>query len=187
MRAAGRLGLIERRIGLLFGFFLVLLVAAGARAAWLGVVRGGSLGERARSQQVSDVEVAARRGSILDRNGVELAVSQTADDVAVNPRLVRRPAAMARLIAPLLRRDAPSVQRDLTTPGTGFVYLARGLPAARARKLQQLGLRGLSYTPTSRRSYPQDWLASQLIGAVGVDGERPVGGRGGAGPRAARP
>jgi cell division protein FtsI/penicillin-binding protein 2 len=164
-------GPIERRIGLLFGFFLILLLLAAGRAAWLGVVRGGSLGERARSQQVSDVAVPARRGSILDRKGVELAVSQTASDVAANPYLVKDKPRTAALVAPLLRRDAPSVLRDLDQRGTGFVYLARGIPAARARKLQKLELPGFSFDPASRRTYPQDWLASQLLGTVGTDGD----------------
>jgi hypothetical protein len=35
--------LLERRIGLLFAAFLVLLLAAGARALWLGGVKGSSL------------------------------------------------------------------------------------------------------------------------------------------------
>jgi cell division protein FtsI (penicillin-binding protein 3) len=166
-----RLGLIERRIGLLFGFFLVLLLFAGARAAWLGVVRSGSLGDRARNQQVVDVPVPARRGSILDRKGVELAVSEAAGDVAANPYLVKHPGRTAQLISPLLKRTPQAVYGDLTKPDTGFVYLARDLPAANARKLEGLDLPGMSFTPASRRSYPQDWLASQLIGAVGTDGQ----------------
>ena len=35
--------LLERRIGLLFGLFLGLLLLAGARALWIGGVRGQEL------------------------------------------------------------------------------------------------------------------------------------------------
>ena len=42
------MGLIERRIGLLFAVFLVLLLVAGARAAWLGVVKGALAAARSR-------------------------------------------------------------------------------------------------------------------------------------------
>lgn len=166
-----RTSLIERRVGLLFGFFLVLLAVAGLRAAWVGVVRAGSLGARAQHQQVADVKVPARRGTIRDRNGVELAVSESASDVAVTPYLVKDPARTARLVAPLLGRDSASVLHDLTRRDTGFVYLGRSVPAPSARKLQSLNLAGLSFEPASRRTYPQSFLAAQLLGVVGVDGQ----------------
>ena len=85
--------LIERRIGLLFGFFLVVFAIAGARAAWLGVVRSAALSARAHHQQVLDEKVPARRGTIADRNGIELAVSESAADVSATPYLIRDPPA----------------------------------------------------------------------------------------------
>ena len=59
--------LVERRIGALFAVFLVLLLLAGVRSAWLGTVDGKSLKGKAVAQQVEDVTVAARRGTITDR------------------------------------------------------------------------------------------------------------------------
>ena len=165
------MGLIERRIGLLFGAFLVLLSVAGVRAVWLAAVQGGSLSDRARNQHVVDVKVPAPRGTITDRNGVELAVTQSAADVSVTPYLVRDPAAAARKLAPLLRRQENDVLRDLTRRDRGFVYLARQLPAGRARRIEQLSLAGVALEPAIRRTYPQRWLASQLLGAVGTDGD----------------
>ena len=55
--------LVERRIGLLFALFLLLLGAATARATWIGTVKAGSLGDRAVQQQVEDMTVPARRGA----------------------------------------------------------------------------------------------------------------------------
>jgi len=63
-------GLVERRIGLLFTLFLVMLLLAAGRATWLGTVRADEMRERAVAQQVSDLEVSARRGSVTDRDGV---------------------------------------------------------------------------------------------------------------------
>ena len=68
--------LVERRIGLLFALFLLLLGLAALRATWLGTVRSGSLSDRAVSQQIEDIADPAGRGTIDDRNGVELAVSE---------------------------------------------------------------------------------------------------------------
>ena len=66
---------VDRRIGLLFAAFLVLLTFATLRSAWLGIVRGDSLKGRAVAQQVQDMTVPARRGTITDRHGIDLAVS----------------------------------------------------------------------------------------------------------------
>jgi cell division protein FtsI/penicillin-binding protein 2 len=164
------LDLIERRIGLLFGFFLVVFAIAGARAAWLGVVRSESLSARAQHQQVLDEKVPARRGTIADRNGIELAVSESAADVSATPYLIRDPAAVSRKIAPLVGKPQPEVLAALSDKRRGFVYLARQLPSGRARKLKALNINGLDLEPSSRRIYPQDFLASQLIGVVGTDG-----------------
>src|SRR3954447_12446043 len=163
--------LIERRIGLLFGFFLVVFAIAGIRAASLGVARSDALSARAQHQQVVDEKVPARRGTIYDRNGIELAVSESAADVSATPYLITDPALVARKIAPLIGKTQNEVLATLSDKRTGFVYLARQLPSGRARKLEAMNINGLAFEPASRRIYPQDFLASQLIGVVGTDGD----------------
>jgi cell division protein FtsI (penicillin-binding protein 3) len=162
--------LIERRIGLLFIGFCVLLAFAGARALQLGGLKGGSLRQKADSQQVSNVPVPARRGTITDRKGMELAVSEPADDVAATPYLIKDPAAAARRLAPLLHQPLDAVLRKIVKRGTGFVYLTRQLPASQGQRIDQLHMPGIQLIPSSRRIYPQRWMAAQLLGAVGTDG-----------------
>src|SRR5919106_664647 len=108
--------LVERRIGLLFALFLLLLGAATARAAWLGTVKSRSLGDRALQQQVEDLVVPARRGTIYDRNGVELAVSEDAVTVFAHPFLIDDPAAVAARLAPLIGRSEDDLQEALGEP-----------------------------------------------------------------------
>jgi cell division protein FtsI (penicillin-binding protein 3) len=162
--------LVDRRIGLLFLGFVVLLGIAALRASWLGVVRGGKLKHAADTQQIQDVPVPAARGSIVDRNGVELAVSESADDIAVTPYLVKDPNAAARRLAPLLGQDASELLPKLTQKHTGFVYLARMVPGPDADKVKKLDIPGIQLIPRQRRTYPRSWLASQLLGTVGTDG-----------------
>ena len=136
--AHGRLmAVIERRIGLLFAAFLALLVLAGARAAWLGVVRGDSLASAAASQQTQSLPLPAPRGTITDRNGVELAVSEPADDVSATPYLVKDPVRVAAKLAPLLDRSADDLTKLLARRDRGFVYLRRELPARAADRVAQ--------------------------------------------------
>jgi cell division protein FtsI/penicillin-binding protein 2 len=163
--------LLERRIGLLFAAFLALLLLAGGRALFLGAIKGSSLASAAASQQVSSLELPARRGTIVDRHGFELAVSEPADDVSATPYLVKDPVKTATKLAPLLDVDTDTLVRKLARRDTGFVYLARALPAGRGAQVEKLELPGIQLTPGHRRVYPRKELASQLLGAVGTDGQ----------------
>jgi cell division protein FtsI (penicillin-binding protein 3) len=164
------MGLTERRIGLLFAIFLSLLLVAGARTAWVGGVKAPSLQRVASTQQVVELKVPAGRGAITDRHGIELAVSEPADDIAATPYLIKDKLRIAGRLAPLLGASQATVLRKLNAEG-GFVYLARNLPGARSEKIRKLGIDGLQLIPTSRRDYPRRWLASQVLGVVGIDGE----------------
>jgi len=161
--------LVERRIGLLFAVFLLLLGAGAVKATWMGVVRASDLEAAAATQQRKTIEVPASRGTITDRRGNELAVSEPASSVAANPYLIEQPGRLAARLAPLLGQPEGALLRKLTQSDTGFVYLARKVPATRARKVEAMGVEGLELIPDARRLYPRDWLASQLLGIVGTD------------------
>jgi cell division protein FtsI (penicillin-binding protein 3) len=163
-------GLIERRTGLLFAGFVVLLAIGAARAAWLGVVKAGALTRAAVTQQQADVVVPARRGSIVDANGIDLAVSEPAVDIAATPYLVKDAPAVADKLAPLLGKPADQLLRQLVRRDTGFAYLSRRVPADQAAKVQKLDIAGLEFIPEYRRTYPRSWMASQVLGSVGTDG-----------------
>jgi cell division protein FtsI (penicillin-binding protein 3) len=163
--------LIERRIGFLFAVFLTLLLIGAARAAWLGVVRAGTLKRAAVTQQEADITVPARRGAITDRSGVELAVSQPAVTIAATPYLIRDAPRVAARLSELLDRPEDELLRQLARRDTGFVYLARRVPSARARRVERLRIEGLELIPEFRRVYPRDWTASQLLGVTGTDGD----------------
>lgn len=164
------MALVQRRIGLLFAVFFLLLVLAALRTLYIGAVRGGTLSHAAASQQLAHLTVPAERGSIRDRNGVELAVSQPADDVAVTPYLVKDPLVAAGRLAPLLGQQRDAVLALLSKRHTGFVYLARRLADSKARAIVRLRIPGIQVTPVERREYPRSPLASQVLGMVGTDG-----------------
>ena len=161
--------LVQRRIGLLFALFLALLALAALRATWLGTVRAGSLSERAVSQQIEDLTVPARRGSIFDRHGTELAVSEDSVTVFANPFLIDRPAVVAARLAPLIGRDEDELLRKLSDRDAGFVYLRRKMNASLGQKVERLEIEGIDTLVEPKRTYPQGYLASQVLGAVGTD------------------
>jgi cell division protein FtsI (penicillin-binding protein 3) len=161
---------LQNRIGAIFGLFFILLVVAAARTAYLGVVRGGTLRKAASSQQLTDETVTAQRGSITDRLGTDLAVSEPAQDMSADPYLLKQPLVAAQQLAPLLGQSQDVVLRKLSQR-TGFVYLARGLPERRARKILALKIPGVTGAAVMRRVYPRGTLAAQVLGVVGTEGK----------------
>jgi cell division protein FtsI/penicillin-binding protein 2 len=161
------MAMMDRRIGYLFVAFVALLAIAMLRATYLGAVKAGSLRHDAATQQVTTTIVPAARGMITDRNGVELAISEAADDVVADPYLVKNPVAAAQRLAPLLGTPMLRVIADLSKPGTGFVYLAHLLPAARAAAISKLDIPGISLVPQTTRAYPRTTAAAQVLGTVG--------------------
>jgi cell division protein FtsI/penicillin-binding protein 2 len=162
--------LIERRIGFLFAVFLSLLVLGAGKAAWLGVVKAGTLKQAATVQQESEVLVPARRGTIVDREGTELAVSQPAVTIAATPYLVEDAPGVAARLADVVDRPEDELLRELARRDTGFVYLARKVEPDDARRVQRMEIAGLEFIPEFDRVYPREWSGSQLLGVTGTDG-----------------
>jgi cell division protein FtsI (penicillin-binding protein 3) len=160
---------VQRRIGALFGVFFVLLVLAAGRTLYLGAWHSGALRQAARTQQLTLEPLPAQRGTITDRNGVALAISEPAEDISATPYLVKNPLEAARRLAPLLGQTQSALLAKLSQH-TGFVYLTRGLPAARAREVMHLNIAGLAGAPVTRRVYPRGTLAAQVLGMVGTEG-----------------
>ncbi|MGZ5376102.1 MAG: peptidoglycan D,D-transpeptidase FtsI family protein, partial [Solirubrobacterales bacterium] len=163
--------LIDRRLGILFVGFALLFSVALARAAWLQGVRGGALAADAHSQQTEKLVVPGRRGRVLDRTGKVLAVSEDAADVTATPYQVPDPDATATRLAPLVGVPAGELADKLADRSSGFAYLARKVDLRAAQQIRDMEIPGIQLIPDSRRIYPQGELASQLIGAVGVDNQ----------------
>jgi cell division protein FtsI (penicillin-binding protein 3) len=163
--------LIDRRVGLLFAAFVVLLVLVFLRAAWVQGVNGGSLSAEAQNQQVETVVVPGSRGKILDRTGKELAVSEDAASVFATPYQVEDPEATAHKLSKVLDVDEEDILRSLVARDSGFAYLERKADLEEAARVRQLDLPGIGLLPDSHRIYPQGELAAQVIGTVGIDNQ----------------
>lgn len=163
------MAVVQSRIGAIFGLFFLLLVLAAGRTLYLGTIHSGTLRQAARAQQLTAETVPAQRGTITDRNGIDLAVSEPAQDISATPYLVKEPLAVSQKLAPLLGVSQATLLTDLSEH-TGFVYLARAVPAKTAQTVLGLDIAGISGTPVMRRVYPRGTLAAQLLGVVGTEG-----------------
>jgi cell division protein FtsI (penicillin-binding protein 3) len=161
---------VQRRVGLLFGLFFVLLLVAGARALYLGGPHSGALRRAARTQQLPTEVVPAERGTISDRNGVALAISEPAQELSADPYLIKDPLGTSQGLAPLLGLTQAQVLAKLSEH-TGFVYLAHALPYDAAHQVLALKIPGVQGAPIMRRVYPRGTLAAQVLGIVGTEHE----------------
>jgi cell division protein FtsI/penicillin-binding protein 2 len=160
--------LVERRIGLLFAVFLLALAIGATKAAWLGVVKAGPLKRAAVTQQEADIQIPARRGTISDVHGNDLAVSEPAYDIAASTYLMPDVTKAAAKLSPLIGVPEDALLRKLAKR-TNFVYLGRGVPGPDADRIQKLKIPGLTFIPRYKRDYPRNWTASQLLGSTGTD------------------
>ena len=67
--------LIRKRITLVVWTIIVVFLILMIRLSYIMIVKRDDYSARAEEQWTSEVRIDARRGRILDRNGVELAVS----------------------------------------------------------------------------------------------------------------
>jgi cell division protein FtsI/penicillin-binding protein 2 len=161
--------LVDRRIGFLFGVFLLALFAIGARAWWLDTVKAGSLRGRALSQQVENLTLAAKRGTIYDRNDKALALSEDSATIYADPLLIQNPGSVATKLSALLHMPVNDLLGKLSDRTKGFVYLKRKMDLEVGTAVDKLKLKGVGTLIEPRRKYPQSWLASQVLGTVGTD------------------
>ena len=170
--------LIRQRITKLMIVLVALFGAVTVRIVSLAVIQGEALTARGVRQWTQEGKVAARRGSIIDRNGDTLALSATAYIVSVNPRLVEDDAAFADTVAPLLRLDRDQLIKKLGNKQYASVQLKRQVPretvdTLRAMRAQDDGnarlLRGLSFSEDARRVYLNGAFLSQALGLTNVD------------------
>jgi cell division protein FtsI (penicillin-binding protein 3) len=158
--------------GRLVALFVVLVLGLSAiliRLVQLQVRDARAYRALAWDQRVRTIDLPASRGSILDRNGQELALSLPARAVYARPQLVSDPGTEARTVAAALGL-APADVRAAFKRSDPFVYLARGVDPAAAADLERQHLPGIGFLPETKRFYPGGALAPQVLGFVGVDG-----------------
>ena len=86
----------KTRLLFVFFVFAICFSALTLRLGWHMIIRGEEYADKATSQQTSDTTILATRGSIVDRNGADLAISATTHTIWVRPDSVRETARPTR-------------------------------------------------------------------------------------------
>ena len=166
-------GIRGRQRRRLFAILVVVLIVAAAMIARLGQLQVHSpdrfvdFGE---TQRFRTDELPAVRGSLIDRNGVDLAMTVALPSVWADPRLVGDPVTEAARLAPMLERDTGDLVTLLSGSGR-FTYLARHVSREVADQVVAAELDGVYVKDEPTRLNPADDLALPVLGRV-VDGEQ---------------
>jgi cell division protein FtsI (penicillin-binding protein 3) len=153
--------------------FTMAWVGVGFRLVRVQGFESAEWVERGELQRVRHEDLDAPRGTIYDRDGVELAVSIDAVTVTVNPSELKDRAALARLLAPRVGVPRSLLRERFTKPGSQFAYVARRLEASQAREIRDLieekKIAGVYFETEAKRIYPAGELAAQVVGFVRDD------------------
>lgn len=148
-----------------------LIFLLSVRLFWLQVFRSEDLSKKALENRMQDIRVEAKRGTIYDRNGKELAVSVSAESVYATPPEVKKSGKaddIARQVAEVLQMDEARVKNLITRP-VALEWVKRQIDPETAQRLRQLDLPGIHTVEESRRFYPKNELACHILGISGID------------------
>jgi len=154
----------NRIIGVFAGFAVAILVI-WLRVFKLQVLEHSEFIAKAKSQQLGKLTLHSRRGSIMDRNGKQLAVSVDMTSVWTN-MANEYSGETVKKIARILKEPARVTKKRLARKKA---WVARKIFDSQAKKIKALKLDGAVFLAESKRLYPKRRLAGQLIGFLGMD------------------
>jgi cell division protein FtsI (penicillin-binding protein 3) len=169
---------VRLRVGLLV--IAMLLSLFGARLFQLQGVDSKAYASKAEAAGLVSIELPAKRGRILDRNGVPLAESVAGVMIVADPtRTGSHAEAISKILAERLHLDYFDVLGKLTKKKTRFVYVARRVPTTLASsvmdELRKHEYAGVDTRTDPLRTYPAGDVAANLLGFMKDDGTPAAG------------
>ncbi len=171
---------ITRRKRMKYWILIVFLVAVIflCRIAWIQFVMGDELKQMALEQQSLDRAVNPRRGTIYDATGKTiLAVSSTVNTITVNPNNIAKhdKEKVAEALSNIFELDYDTVLKRVKR-NSSIETIARKVDKEKADELRvwmsDNGIsKGINIDEDTKRYYPYNTLASQVIGFCGSDNQ----------------
>lgn len=164
-----------------FGFIIVC-----GHLAFIQFVQGKELSEKAYSQQMLDEIISPNRGTIYDSKGEILAQSIPVDTISVNPGLIKYSnnkkvdnEIIATGMSEIFNISYEKMMEELNS-GKSVVVVERKVETDKVKKLKEWMsekgiVSGINIDEDSKRYYPYNDLASNLIGCCGTDNSGQTG------------
>jgi cell division protein FtsI (penicillin-binding protein 3) len=156
-------------------FFLFWACVIVMRLFMLQIVRHQEYIERTQKQQQRTFEVAPRRGVLYDRDLHELAMTVQVDSIYADPSEIDNKKTAAHTLADLVHTD-PEDKRTTESEilarlntGHNFAWIARRVTPDVSVRVHALNMPGIYYQKEFQRFYPDNEIAAQVLGYVGVD------------------
>ena len=122
--------------------------------------------------QTRSTTVTAHRGTIYDRNMNILACSESVENVYLDPHELKQSkadiSALSQKLGELLERDPQWIQQQASDTAKRYKQVAASVPLETAAAIREYinssQISGIHLEPGSKRTYPMETLAAQVIG-----------------------
>lgn len=176
-RPGVRLGDPARRLATAAGLLGLIVALMAVRLVQVQGVQARTYAAVAHSERLRTVDIPAGRGTIYDRRGQVLARSVEARIVTADPNLIADPAAYAHLLSGPLGVDESTLTARLSDRPRRYVVLARDIDPMVWRSVAATidpgtgkPIRGVFAETSSKRIYPSDQLAANVLGFLDSSG-----------------
>ena len=159
----------QKRVFVLIMVFIMLFGVIFVRLGYLQLVAGKELQVLASSQWLRDLPLSAKRGDILDCNGVLLATTETTYDIYVRARSVDNPSGLARLLADKLNIDFDKTYTKVTNTSISETLIKLQVAEDAALSIVDSGIKGVYLSQNVGRVYPYSSLLTQVLGFCSID------------------
>lgn len=166
------------RIRLWNGLLLFIFGVFVIRLFYLQVIRHDHYQKAALRSQLKQYTIPAERGTILAHNGnnlTPLVLNEARYTIVADPATftdsatTSDPPKVAATLQSLIGGSTGDIEKQLKTPKSRYVVLAKRVDKTTKEKIVKLKLKGVFSEEVPQRIYPQGTLAAQLLGFV--DGE----------------
>jgi cell division protein FtsI (penicillin-binding protein 3) len=156
------------KINNIYIFFVLLFFLLSLRIIYLQVFRKTFFQNLAQNQYYRLIPLSGRRGSIYDRRGRILATVINNHSVFADPAIIDDSEATARILSSYLDIPLQELQAKLTRKKR-FVWLKRKISWSEKERIKALKLKGIGFVREHKRFYPQESLASSVLGITDID------------------
>ena len=169
--------ILVRTVFLLALCGVAAFVVLAARLYEIQIKSNGQYEALALEAQLSQSTIRASRGTIYDTNGKILAMSAAVENIFISPFEIDRDGQDVKLIANglsvILDVDYDSIVEKAAKTASQYQMIKLKVESDEAQRVREFisenKINGVHFEPSSKRYYPNDNLASQVIGFVGTD------------------
>lgn len=164
----------KKRLLITLTAFMCSLTALSVRVGYIMLTKDEEYQNKAYEQQTRDRLITPKRGSILDRNGVGMAVTESVSSVSVIHAQIRDKEATATALSEILELDYDDVLEDIEER-VALKRIKTKVDNETAAEIRALELPGVMIDEDIERTYPYCTLAANVIGFVGKDNQGIIG------------